>query len=271
MKKTISVLFFALLVAITSEVNAQTGCTEYPSSTTSSCVPPSLPEPGLDPADDSLDCLITGQSANVTINFKNFDTISGVTVEWLRLDSLTNLPCGLSFALNQAPGHQYLSAENGCMSLAGTVTSGAGIYKLGIYVTIKVSILPNPVSGEAGALSAQFGGPPFDYYVRVKANAGDACPDIPTGIRDLPNVTGFSITPNPVKSVADVKFSLENPMDVKVVIYNAVGQQVYGSDVRGNAGENKVTIDRSNLNAGVYLLGIEQNGRSLISKQLVLE
>jgi len=147
------------------------GCTALPSVTPASCTPLQLPGPGLS---DSLTCVVRGEQVSVTIYFQNFDTVSGITIEWLRIDSLTNLPCGLALAMND-PDHTYVSGENGCMTITGLTNDSAGEYRLGIWITVKASILPFPLSGEAGALSQQFGGPPFVYYVTVK-NPGDPCP-----------------------------------------------------------------------------------------------
>lgn len=275
MKKLICTLSFAVVVALGFEASAQ-------------CTPQNLAEPGLSPADDSLECVVQGAATDVTIYFKNFDTISGVTVEWLKIDRLDSLPTGLSYCLND-PDFQYNSAENGCIRVTGTTNDPVGQYKLGIFVTLKVSILPQPVSGEAGALSAQFGGPPFDYFIRVKANAGDPCTPIDTlakdnlnggtassvacatGINDLYNVGSFSVTPNPVRSTTEISFSLDKVTDVKLVIYNSIGQRVYHKDVKGTAGSNVVTVDRGNLQRGLYMVGLEKDGKSLISKQLMME
>ncbi len=149
----------------------QNGCTALPSLTPSSCVPQQLPGPGFS---DTAVCVVQGQAANVTVYFQNFGTISGVTVEWIKFDSITGLPCGLSLALNAA-GDTLSTSENGCITFTGTTNAPAGIYQLGIWVSLKVNILPNPISGEAGALSAQFGGPPFAFNVVVN-NPGDPCP-----------------------------------------------------------------------------------------------
>ncbi|HXH18799.1 MAG TPA: T9SS type A sorting domain-containing protein [Chitinophagales bacterium] len=276
MKKTIITLSLTLMTAFAFNVSAQ-------------CIPQPLPAPGLSPVDDSLDCIIRGQATNTIIYFQNFDTISGITVEWLRIDSLEHLPTGLSYCVND-PDFTYNTAENGCINVTGTTNDTVGQYKLGIWVTVKVSILPNPVSGEAGALSQQFGGPDFSYYVRVKADAGANCDAIDTtgatpnrvgdtkssiacgvGIDELPGLIGISINPNPVRNNGDITFSLDKPADVHVVIYNSVGQKVYHKAVQGIAGENKVSFDRGNLQSGLYLVGLEQNGKSLVSKQLMLE
>lgn len=147
------------------------GCTAIPSATPSSCVPQQLPAPGLS---DSLTCIVRGEQVNIVLYFKNFDTLGGITIEWLRIDSITNLPCGITLAMND-PDHTYVTGENGCMSFSGLTNDSAGQYKLGIWISVKVSILPQPISGEAGALSQQFGGPPFSYYITVN-ESGDPCP-----------------------------------------------------------------------------------------------
>ncbi len=147
------------------------GCTAIPSLTPSSCIPQQLPAPGLS---DSLTCIVRGEQVNIVLYFKNFDTLGGITIEWLRIDSITNLPCGITLAMND-PDHTYVTGENGCMSFSGLTNDSAGQYKLGIWISVKVSILPLPISGEAGALSQQFGGPPFSYYITVN-ESGDPCP-----------------------------------------------------------------------------------------------
>ncbi len=157
-------------VNITTNSNCQNGCTAVPSLATGSCTPPPLPAAGF--SDTSI-CVVQGQAVYEEIYFQNFDTISGVVVEWIRIDSLTNLPCGLSFETNHG-NNTFLTAENGCITFTGTTNTPSGPYQLGIWITLKVSILPNPISGEAGFISSQFGGPPFAFNVVVN-NPGVPC------------------------------------------------------------------------------------------------
>ncbi len=137
----------------------------------SSCSYTPTGNPGLYPSPASFPCIISGQAFSGTIYFENFDTLGGVAVQWLRIDSIIGLPSNIFHDI--LPDSLFYPGESGCINLSGTTNNAAGTYPIAIWVTIKVSILPTPVSGELDQLSQQFGGPSFAYHVQVCA--GGTC------------------------------------------------------------------------------------------------
>lgn len=204
--KKLAILLIAVVFAAV-QVNAQ--CT--PTAATGS--------PGITPVTDSLPCAVFNEPYNETIFVENFATqvISGatVTMNFLRVDSVTNLPCGMTYQLNPANG-QLGSGATGCLQISGTSTDAIGQYRANLYITLSASALVSPIpfpipldfSGEAASVIAQVEnlvgqslGIDFNYFIRLKQNAADPCPAIDrTGNNDLtaqavcPSVGNLSVT-----------------------------------------------------------------------------
>ncbi len=167
-------------------VNAWAQCT--PNSPTGS--------PGLTPVTDSLACVEIGNPYSEVVFLENFDNFSAtvpiigqitITVDSLRIDSITNIPCGLTWAANK-PSRTYYSGETGCIAVSGNSFENVGQYRLNIYVHVWATA-PFPIGaqdfqgeasdvvGQVESLTGQSLGVDFDYYLRV-INAGDPCPNI---------------------------------------------------------------------------------------------
>ncbi len=171
---------FALILCCAAYLGASAQCT--PAAATGN--------PGFVPDFQTLACVDRGVAYSEVIQVENFTSIAApppignITVNSLRVDSVTNLPCGLTWQMN--PGSNTLTTgQTGCILVSGTSTDFEGQYKLGIWITVNLPVLGNQ-SGEASALSGQFGGPDFSYYVRVKESVA-TCPtvDISGGATNL--------------------------------------------------------------------------------------
>ena len=80
-----------------------------------------------------------------------------------------------------------------------------------------------------------------------------------------------TIYPNPVSNYATLNFTLPNNSDVKIKIYNSIGQEVKSLDFKDlMIGENNVQIQASEMNNGVYIYTI-QTDKYLESKQFVIQ
>lgn len=150
--------------------------------------------PGISPVTDSLPCIERGNAYSTNINIENFNTFSvsvpivgqvNAQVNYLRIDSITNLPCGMTWDADQA-NNTYVGGQTGCLALTGTTYDLVGQYRLGIYISVEASV-PGlgtfPYSGEASDVVdqvEQLAGPlgvDFRYYLRV-IDPGTACPAI---------------------------------------------------------------------------------------------
>lgn len=151
--------------------------------------------PGVFPDPDNIPCIERDMFYDVTLQTENFDTISlavpflgtvAAAVNWLRIDSIVNFPCGITW---ESDTLQYGPNETGCIRVSGTSLEPVGQYPIGIYVTLEVN-LPQlgiqEISGELNDLASQ-GGVATDYfYVSRVVNQGDPCP-----ARDL-NASGVA-------------------------------------------------------------------------------
>lgn len=247
------------------------------------CVPvDTFSEAGLFPIPDSLPCIDQGVAQNQTIYFRNFKDVGPVTIESLTIDSLTNLPCGLSWAADRNPPF-YEADSFGCIQVTGTTTDSAGQYKLGIWVTIVIG--GQPISGEAGDLASQFGAGDFSYWVRVKA-PNDACPAIDTlgtndltasglvcvsNVRELTNVSSFEVSPNPFNATATVSFYGAEAAEYTATIYSMAGKEVRNFNIQVANGYNTLSIERGDLSSGVYFFTISDGARTATHKLVIAD
>lgn len=79
-----------------------------------------------------------------------------------------------------------------------------------------------------------------------------------TGIADLtPAIAYVNIFPNPANISSSVSYTLDVPSDVTIEIYNLVGKKVKTVfSGQQTAGEQKVALDCSELNNGMYFVKI---------------
>ncbi len=148
---------------------------------------PNLTTPlgALSPAGNNLPVITPNVNYSESITFHNWDSviISGfnVRMDYLYIDSIVNLPCGIGWATSQTD-NKFSNSEFGCIYLNGTTNNSAGQYNLKVYVRAKVSLLPTPVP-------LQFNGIGIFTAVRV-CNTGGPCPAIDTAL------TGINTTCN---------------------------------------------------------------------------
>lgn len=157
------ILFFALLSFTLLCASAQ----YCGNSGTFQCTASNLPLPWLSPPPDSLPPFVNGMPSTTVIQFKNFNTVffngNQITVNWLRIDTIDNLPSGLCWASNKA-NNTYLNQENGCIKINGIPCDATGQYKMRIIVTIDIGVGTVQVNADQAGLK---------YFVRLKNN-GDA-------------------------------------------------------------------------------------------------
>lgn len=170
----------------------------------SQCTPDnSLQLVGLYPPDSLLPCVEEGEYFDEVIQFKNFSSIDGAaigfpgfvfTVNWIRVDSIRNLPAGLSYTCND-PNCQYTTGEVGCVNVTGTTTAPPGEYNLGFYATVEIDLLGSPFQAQADSQLLAANG--LGYKLTV-IGQGDTCPNdiyIPPVCFPDPNLTQVGFYP----------------------------------------------------------------------------
>ena len=83
-------------------------------------------------------------------------------------------------------------------------------------------------------------------------------------------IDNFMVYPNPSRDIFNLSFNLDMIEDVKISIYNLIGEVVFEEEKRQFVGEYIKKINMSNYKRGVYFLKIETENKS-INKKLVLQ
>lgn len=76
-------------------------------------------------------------------------------------------------------------------------------------------------------------------------------------------IDGLTMYPNPVANGATLNITTTNTSDMTVQIFNILGKEVHNTTVNNN------TIEISNLNSGVYMVKITQDGKTATRKLVV--
>lgn len=74
-------------------------------------------------------------------------------------------------------------------------------------------------------------------------------------------IEGLKMYPNPAKNILNIETALNNK--VSVIIFDIVGKQVLNSNVNNN------TVNIENLNSGIYMVKITENGKTVTQKLII--
>ncbi len=91
------------------------------------------------------------------------------------------------------------------------------------------------------------------------------------GINEINNnLSAFSVTPNPAKDASRIDYSLNERSSVIITIYDVAGK-IISSENEGmlSAGSHSKIVDLSKLEAGVYMVSVENNGLKTTQKLIV--
>lgn len=88
-------------------------------------------------------------------------------------------------------------------------------------------------------------------------------------ITELQFNSTFVVSPNPSSDVAFVNYQLPEATDIKMYLYNSLGQMVNSMEI-ANAQAGQQKIDVSQLSAGVYFL-VLTDGVNTVNRKLVVE
>ncbi len=94
------------------------------------------------------------------------------------------------------------------------------------------------------------------------------------GLREMEEETVYSnelvLAPNPTFGIFSVNYNCSDLGDKKIVIQNVLGNIIYTSQTFSNTNDISELIDLSNLPKGIYLVEIQQSGKS-VTEQLVIQ
>ncbi len=118
------------------------------------------------------------------------------------------------------------------------------------------------------------------YRFNLKIDGGSMAPSsIPfefkigtsylTGIDESKFQNGFELYPNPAENVVSASFGEQfADADNQIQVYDLLGKRVFGHNL--NVGENKIDIETSDFDSGVYFVNILSNGKVIGSKKLIV-
>jgi hypothetical protein len=233
---------------------------------------------------EGVQCFFQGQWGEHVWPFKNYEefTVSSsltVDVDSIRIDSINNLPCGISWTTsNAANGHIFDKNELGCFTFAGTTNDVLGLYNLDLIITAWFGHDPNglQVNSRLGSLSifAEVVTPGTQCPATIDTTQNRktaACPTVAwTGINDLSNeVKQLSNSPNPFSTTTTISFTAGEAKNYSLKVYDVTGKMVHESTVNAKTGANNITFSRKGLDAGVYFYSLS-NGKETITNKMVV-
>ncbi len=85
---------------------------------------------------------------------------------------------------------------------------------------------------------------------------------VPVGLNDNENIILITtnIYPNPFTNATTIEFNLVETKNVSISIYDVIGKEIKNIQTKNlHSGKNKITIDLSELNNGIYFCKIKSN------------
>ncbi|MDW8273455.1 MAG: T9SS type A sorting domain-containing protein [Chitinophagales bacterium] len=259
------------------------------------CTPVNLNQNGFEPP-DSIECFEVGKQGEVIANFRNFRNlvvpgVGPVTVYYLRIDSILNLPCGICWATNK-PNNVFASDESACIKFSGLTNDSVGQYKLKLVV--KAQIAPGNYNPQAlveppGGLEAYENSVPnTKLYLRVAPPSSATCPAVDTSsgaknkkgnpancsassIEKINDILHFSIYPTIFSNKAMIKVFAAKSLEARLYVTDMLGRIVQSKNMDLEAGENYLELDRGNLPSGQYLVRLWNNQTSINTRIMVTD
>lgn len=103
----------------------------------------------------------------------------------------------------------------------------------------------------------------YDYNGSYDFESEEAVGNVNTtvGIDENTVATGISLFPNPTNDIANLTFGLAQSSHVTISVVNMLGAQVIAQDLGTvQAGEQRMTLDFSTVEAGLYLVNLNVDG-----------
>ncbi len=250
----------------------------------SAVLPSGGPQSGGFDGPNTVPCAEQGVAYTHDIQFTMFDAFNfqgQQSVDSIEFLSIGNLPCGLCWSVNDAD-RRYSANEDGFVTIKGTTNDVAGQYKLALSLKAWINGQDSGLTIPA-SLVDQTG---IRLFQRVKTVGGNcsnvdtsssfpnnltASLNCPTGINEISNVSALTIVPNPMTSQAVLTFMAEKSANYTVRVTDITGREVIVKQFEGLAGENKFTIERSNLPGGTYFLLLSSENKTTTHRFAVSE
>lgn len=134
------------------------------------CTPVAAPDTSYKvwPTSYMHDCIT--RDSFYTTSFTVYNTSNVVPIQWLRIDSINNLPCGFCFSTNKA-NNTVVYGDSMCVVISGTTHTMPGQYNARMVLTANVGInITTPVTDHNS---------PYWLPLRIKDDQGN-CPEVDT-------------------------------------------------------------------------------------------
>lgn len=176
-----------------------------------------------------------------------------VNIYKIRIDSVKNLPPGLTYQTNAAEFLVTSPLTRYCVLLSGTPTT-AGTYDLIVYVKPFINIAGFPVGAPQQV---------DDTSLTVTVNTS-------TWFQPQMN-QGFSLIPskpNPFNGTTKIGFVSPGNDGAELKVYDVVGNIIYSESIESSRGENYFSFDGLKLAKGMYFYSVS-NGKEVFTKQMI--
>jgi len=179
-----------------------------------------------------------------------------VTIIDIVLNSVANLPPGLSYTCNPA-NCTFPGGVSGCLAITGTPLT-AGTYDLNVIITTTGTVI---IFGTPFQISQQ--DTIESYRITVDPNT--------SGIASL-NQDNFQILNIESSQGNDVLISLNAPRKIKAIvkISDLIGNSVMSTGRWLNSGMNNLRLSAPDLKSGIYFLTVTAGANSLTGRFVVL-
>lgn len=197
---------------------------------------------------DTLNLIVPTNAQDIDPGFP------AVSIDSVQLTTVAGLPPGLNTFCNSQTGGActYLPEILGCGLIEGTPTA-AGSYPITLTVTAWFNVLGSPVP-----FPQDFTG----YEITIAPSTGVMEP-AGTGL------SGVFNTPNPFAGRTTIEFDLKRPSDVRITVFNLVGEEIARQQHNGSAGHNKVAFDGGQLEEGIYIYHVQAGARSFTGRMVL--
>ena len=229
--------------------------------------------------------------ADTTINVAGFGDVTAY-ISAFRVNDVTGLPAGFSYASNQTPWNNGGTSPNftsvqGCMSVLANQTALQTIiasnpngadFPLIVTVDAKISttnnafanfVLANKWLSEITTIPGVQPIPVSGYVIKVRPNAAGGCQPLAT--LDLQSTT-FDVQgnfPNPFTGTTEIRFTNANRSDVEFEVRNMVGKQILNRTIKAERGQNTISLNAEKFIPGIYFFTINDGKKSITRKMIV--
>lgn len=175
-------------------------------------------------------------------------------VDSIVLNSITNLPPGLSYVCNPS-NCVFLGGVSGCIAITGTPTT-PGYYQLQIIITAYGKI--------QGTSFAVFATDTVNaYHININVNAS-----VPQ-INQNSNFQLLEIGKNQVPDFMTLKMNSPVLTSADFSIFNILGKNVYSKPALLKQGINSIDFSTKNLSPGVYILTLKKEPYVLLRRFVI--